>query len=320
MRSATWWPSWRRPSPAVAEHAAPPSPARQVLAHPLRFALATLRAFRANQGPLLAGAVAYYALLSIVPLLILTVIVLMRLVPEQALFDTLALYLEWLLPGQSGTMLDELRRFLAHREVVGWLLAGTMLFFSSLAFSVLENALSIIFLHRVKTRQRPFWVSALLPYGFILLLAAGLLVVTTTAGQLQALAGQQLHVGHRAWSLAHMSTGLLYALGVAGEFLLLSAIYLVMPAARLKLSHALLGAVVATVLWEGSRHVLTWYFATLSQIGTVYGTLTTAIAVMLSLEVAGLLLLLGAQVIAEYERLGVAPGAAPQPLDLRPRR
>lgn len=304
----------------MAEPAAPLSPARQVLAHPLRFALGTLRAFRANQGPLLAGAVAYYALLSIVPLLILTIIALMHLVPEQALFDTLALYLEWLLPGQSGAMLDELRRFLAHRDVLGWLLAATMLFFSSLAFSVLENALSIIFLHRVKTRRRPFWVSALLPYGFILLLAAGLLVVTTTAGQLQALAGQQLHMGHRAWSLAHMSAGLLYALGVAGELALLSAIYLVMPAARLQLSHALLGAVVATALWELSRHLLTWYFATLSQIGTVYGTLTTAIAVMLSLEVAGLLLLLGAQVIAEYERLGSAPDAAPQPLDLRPRR
>ena len=38
-----------------------------VLRHPGAFAWQTLRAFRANQGLLLAGAVAYYALLSIVP-------------------------------------------------------------------------------------------------------------------------------------------------------------------------------------------------------------------------------------------------------------
>ena len=50
--------------------------------------------------------------------------------------------------------------------------------------------------------------------------------------------------------------------------------------------------------------MLLWYFATLSQIGTVYGSLTTAIAVLLSLEVAATLLLLGAQVISEYERIG----------------
>jgi uncharacterized BrkB/YihY/UPF0761 family membrane protein len=72
-----------------------PSPARQVLPQPLRLVWHTLKAFRANQGPLLAGAVAYDALLA------------------------------------------------------------TMPFFGSLAFPVLENALSIVFVHRVKTRQRP---------------------------------------------------------------------------------------------------------------------------------------------------------------------
>ena len=43
----------------------------EVLQHPGRFLLQVLRAFRANQGLLLAGAVAYYALLSIVPLFLL---------------------------------------------------------------------------------------------------------------------------------------------------------------------------------------------------------------------------------------------------------
>jgi membrane protein len=36
----------------------------------------------------------------------------------------------------------------------------------------------------------------------------------------------------------------------------------------------------------------------------VYGSLTTSIAVLLSLEIAATLLLFGAQVIAEYERIG----------------
>jgi membrane protein len=77
-----------------------------------------------------------------------------------------------------------------------------------------------------------------------------------------------------------------------------------MPVGRLSLRHALLGGVTAAMLWEVSRHLLLWYFATLSQIGTVYGSLTTAIVVLLSLEVAAALLLLGAQVISEYERVG----------------
>ena len=58
-----------------------------------------------------------------------------------------------------------------------------------------------------------------------------------------------------------------------------------------------------------------WYFATLSQVGTLYGSLTTAIVVLLSLEIGATLLLLGAQVIAEYERIGSEPAkAAPEPV------
>jgi len=69
------------------------------------------------------------------------------------------------------------------------------------------------------------------------------------------------------------------------------------------------------VLWEITRHVLLWYFATLSQVSVVYGSLTTAIVVLLSLEAAATLLLIGAQVIAEYERAGRASSdAPPQPM------
>src|SRR5262249_39121482 len=115
---------------------------RFVATHPARFVLIALKAFRANQGLLLAGAVAYYALLSIVPLLILVAIAFSHFVGEQRLLDALAHLLEWLIPGQSNALVHELANFLAHRNVVGWVLLVTMIFFSSLAFTMLENALS----------------------------------------------------------------------------------------------------------------------------------------------------------------------------------
>ena len=59
------------------------------------------------------------------------------------------------------------------------------------------------------------------------------------------------------------------------------------------------------MLWEIIRHALGWYFGNLSQVTVVYGSLATAIIVLLSLEVAATLLLLGAQVIAEYERIEI---------------
>ena len=278
--------------------------AAELARHPWRFALRTLKAFKANQGLLLAGAVAYYALLSIVPLLIITVIALSHVVDQAELLQTVGRYLEWLIPGQSKAIVAELARFLANRGVIGWLLLATMVFFSSLAFTVLENAMSVIFHHRVAIRRRHFMVSALMPYGYILCLGLGLLLVTLVAGGLQAMGQEELEFLGRGWSMKGLSGLLLYLIGFAGEVFVVASIYMVMPVGRLSWRRALLGAVVAAVLWEVSRHVLVWYFATLSQIGKVYGSLTTAIAVLLSLEIGATLLLFGAQVIAEYERLG----------------
>jgi membrane protein len=288
--------------------------AAAVLKDPWGFAVRTLRAFRANQGLLLAGAVAYYALLSIVPLLILTVIALSHVVEQAELLRTVGRYLEWLVPGQSRAIVAELANFLLHREVIGWVLLVTMLFFSSLAFTVLENAMSVIFHHRVAVRRRHFLVSALIPYAYILSLGFGLLLVTLVAGSLQTIGQERLEFLGRSWSLVGVSGALLYLLGFVGEVCALASVYLVMPVGRLSLHHAFVGAVVAALLWELSRHLLVWYFATLSQIGSVYGSLTTAIVVLLSLEVAATLVLLGAQVISEYERVGrVDPAAPPQP-------
>ena len=277
--------------------------AAQVIRQPGVFALRTLRSFRANQGLLLAGAVAYYALLSIVPLLILTVIALSHVVDQAELLRTVGRYLEWLVPGQSASIVAELARFLAHRDLIGGVLLATMLFFSSLAFTVLENAMSVIFHHRVAIRRRHFLVSAVIPYVYILCLGAGLLLVTLVAGSLQAMGQERVELLGRSWSLVGLSGVLLYLLGIVGEVFVLTSVYMVMPVGRLSLLRATLGAATAVLLWELSRHLLVWYFATLSQISTVYGSLTTAIAVLLSLELAATLLLLGAQVISEFERI-----------------
>jgi YihY family inner membrane protein len=288
--------------------------AQHVLRHPGGFMLQTLKGFKANQGLLLAGAVAYYALLSIVPLLILTVMVLSELIDQQELLATIGRYLEWLVPSQSRAIVGELANFLAQRgQGIGLLLLATMIFFSSLAFTVLENAMSVIFLHRVVARKRRFIFSVLIPYAYILSLGIGLLLVTLVAGSLQAVGKESVELFGHEWSLNGVSGALLYLLGFVGEVFVLTSVYLVMPAGRLAWRHALIGGITAAVLWEITRHILVWYFATLSQVTVVYGSLTTAIVVLLSLELAATLLLFGAQVISEYERIGRSAAVQAEP-------
>ena len=287
-----------------------------VLKNPVAFSLRVLKAFQANQGLLLAGAVAYYALLSIVPLLILMVIALSQVIDQDVLLATLNRALEYVVPGEGKAVVEELKAFLVHREVIGWMLFVTMLFFSSLGFRVLESAISVIFLHRVEKRRRHFIVSLLLPFGYILFIGTVLFAGTFVIADLLAISGEKLVILGHSWSLSGISRWLIYVAGVLGEILLISAIYYFMPVGRLPAQHALIGGASAGLLWELIRHALGWYLGTLSQVSVVYGSLTTAIIVLLSMEVAATLLLLGAQVIAEYESIGI--GAPPQqPVPLR---
>ena len=271
--------------------------------HPGQFVFQVLKGFRANQGFLLSGAVAYYTLLSIVPLFTFLPIVLSRVVDPDVLVSTLTRYLVLIMPGGASVIAEQVSFILGHPETAGWVLLMVLLFFSSMAFAITQNAMSIIFHHRAATRRRHFLTAVLVPYLFILLLGLGLLIMTVVSGTLRAMTPDEIELLGREWSLDWLPVALIYLTGFVGEVLLLTAIYMVMPVGRLKLKHALAGGLSAGVLWELTRHILAWYFSTLSMVSVVYGTLATAIVALLTFEVAAIILLLGAQVIAEYERM-----------------
>jgi YihY family inner membrane protein len=266
------------------------------------FFVQVLSDFRANQGLLLSGAVAYYTLLSIIPFFTLALVVSSHFFTEQQLIALLRDNLDLVVPGLTNTLLEQVSKFLQFREVISWVGIIVMLFFSSITFTVLENTMSVIFYHRVVIARRHFLVSAILPYIFVLVLGVALLLITFIAGTLQALDTDVVTLFAWKIELRGVTHLFLYLLGVLGLVLLLTAIYMVMPLGNMSFRHALIGGFAAAVLWEIARHLLIWYFSTLSLVNLVYGSLATAIVSLLSLEVAGIILLLGAQVIATYER------------------
>lgn len=266
------------------------------------FLLRVLHAFKANQGFLLSGAIAYYTLLSIIPLFILFLVVLSHFTEPDQLITIVEGNLQLLFGEQSHVLTSQIERFIDHRETIGWVGLVILLFFSSVAFTVLENALSVIFFHRVKIHRRHFLVSAIIPYAYILVLGIGILLISLISGALQIWEEQSITLFFWTLQLEGVTATALYICGFCGLVILLSSIYMVMPLGGITLSHALLGGIVAAILWEIARHILVWYFSTLSLVNLIYGTLASTIVALLFLEVAAIILLLGAQVIAEYER------------------
>lgn len=264
------------------------------------FALRVLRRFQASRGLLLAGGVGYNLLLSIVPLFIVLGIALSRLLPQEQLVATIDAQLRLLAPGQATSLLEILLPILRSPDAIGLLGFGVLLFFSSLAFRMLEDAIALLFGDR--RRRRSAWFSTLVPYGFVLVLGAGLVVITLLVSLANTLAGQELATEPDGDPLSPTARALAYALGFLGLGLLFTALYKLLPERHIAPGRALVGGFVAAGLWQAVLQLLVWYFAEVSLVDTVYGAFATVVVFLLVLEAGAAILLLGAQVIAELER------------------
>jgi YihY family inner membrane protein len=275
----------------------------QILVQFFSFVLRVTRSFMRNQGLLLAGAVAYYTLLSIVPLSIMALIVLTNFIEKQQLILTLSMYLEMLIPGYAATLTEQVLAFLENRKVVSVIGFFSMLFFSSTAFSMLENAISVIFYQKVKAQRRTFIVSAIIPYLYIFVMGSGIVLVSFIVGAIETL--ESSHMSLFGWSLdpGAATWVVLYVLGIAGEVLMFTSIYMIMPVVQVRLRHALIGGVTAAVLWEITRRVLIWYYSMATMVNVIYGSIAITVVALIGIEIVAIILLLGAQVIAELEQM-----------------
>lgn len=273
-----------------------------LLRHPLAFLLRVLRSLRRNRPFLLAGALAYNALLTLIPLLALLLLAISQVMDEARLLDGLQASLELIVPGHAALLTDQVASLLQHREVIGGLGIVMLLFFSGMAFGVLQAAFDLIFQHRTRRRRRSTWLTVALPYLFALALAVGFVLLSVATGALQALESRQLALAGTTVSMQGVSTTGVHVVGFAAEVLLLTAFYYVIPVGVMRIRDALVGALVVAVVWELLRRGLTWYFASVSLVNVVFGSIGAVVVVLLLLEVGALVILLGAQVIAEYER------------------
>ena len=272
----------------------------------LRFARRVVAAFLRNRGILLAGGVGYNALLSIVPFLTLTLAMLSSFVDEALLLAALRRELTFLLPQHADAVLQAARDFLDDHAATSAISVVVLLFFSSIAFRMLEEAVATIFHASGRTARRNVWISVLLPYLFIALLMIFVVALTLLAAVAEGLGASAVTVFGLRLPTARWARLVLGVGGFAGLVLLFAAVYKVLPVGRISRRLALVGGLCAATLWRGVGALLSSYFATLSMVNVLYGSLATVVVLLLFLEAAFIIVLLGAQVIAELEASAAA--------------
>ncbi|MDX1593610.1 MAG: YihY/virulence factor BrkB family protein [Gammaproteobacteria bacterium] len=268
----------------------------------LDFVRRVLSDFARNRGLLLAGGVAFNVLLSVIPLLAVVTVALSHVVSEERLLEVVTTQLRLMVPSQAESLATTVGALLDERQVIGWVGLCVMIFFSSLAFRMLEDAIAIIFRRHAHHADRRVWVSTVLPYLYVLALSLALAVLTALIVAIDWLSHHELTLLGLHVPFSGAAVFVLWTLGFLGVALLFASIYKVLPVINIPVSRAAVGGVVAAALWEIVRGLFTWWLDHVSVVDTVYGSLGTAVIALLYLEAAAVILLLGAQVIAEFER------------------
>ncbi len=249
----------------------------------------------------LATAIAYAALLSVFPLLILVIALLSIFIAPAAAQETVISALAPYLPADAVTLVhDTLRAVVRTRGTASLIASLVLLWGATSVASTARHALNRVL---KVSRPRSFLGRKLVELALVLL-GGGFLslsLIASTALTLVA-AVRPLAVATdavRGGGAAVLLTAVGPWLFSAAAFL---TVYRFLPNERVSWRSLLVGTGVAVLLFEGAKGIFFWYLRTLSGYSMVYGPLAGVVVFLVWVYLAAIILLLGGEVIAEMER------------------
>jgi membrane protein len=276
----------------------------------------TIRAVMEDDCIGLAAQLAFYFLLALVPTLIVVVALLTQL-PAQ---HTLERAVTWLAGVAPPDVVSLLVRELEALDAVnhGGLLTVSILgavWTSSIAMMAIISALNDAY---NITDRRPWIVRRALAIGLTLVLA-----VFVIAAQVLLLVGPFV----AAWVTEHTGMAALEYVWLIGRWplvlllvlLAVDVVYYAAPDADTDWVWITPGSLVATTLWLIASAGFSWYVQNLANFTATYGTLGGFIVVMLWCYLAGLAILVGAELNAEIDRASPYRQEVEAPASGRPR-
>ncbi len=260
-----------------------------------------LMRFRDHNGPDRAAAAAYYTLLSLLPLLIFTFSVGVAVFGsfEQAYKGTIFLF-RGVVVQLDDASLTALRAFVERSVRFRWPGILILAWTSKRTFGALFGALETVF-DIPSTGLRGYFRSNLIAFAMVLVTGIGLLATIALTLFVAGAEGFFLRIaGPSGASALHTVTAFLLT-SAAPTLVTIAFFYIVyrlVPRRVVTARHALIGALLATVLWEGAKAAFAYYVRNLAHYAGVYGTLEAVIVLALWLEVSVSIILFCGEVVA----------------------
>jgi membrane protein len=256
--------------------------------------------FFEHNGPDRAAAIAFYTLLSLLPLLIFLMSVGVALLGsfDVAYRGALLLFHGVVVPLDDKS-LATLRDFVERSVRLQWpgllLLAWT----ARRIFGSLLSALEIVF----KAPARGFAHGNLFSLALVLLTGVFLLLTLVATTLFAAVEGMLLrHAGEAGLHALRQLVGRLaaYVVPAMAAYVFFFLVYRFFPRRRAAVTgpDAAIGALIATLLWQLAQVAFAYYVRNLADFGGLYGALEGVIVLALWLELSAAIILYGGEVVA----------------------
>ena len=277
----------------------------------------TVLAFNEDDGALQSRSLAYYALFSLFPLLLVLMSFSSSILDigeaRQVILDLVERYL----PISRDLIEANIDQVLRAQGTIGILALLSLLWSASGVFTAMYRAVNRAW---GNPKSELFWTEKL--YGLAVVIVVGLFLIAMTVFSTLVDLVQSWHFPLLGWEplsdpqavrLWSWLSAILPPLISVVTFIVL---YRTIPRNRVTWREVWLGGLLAGLIWEGARRIYAWYLASFARYSLIYGSVGAIIGFLLWSYLSAMILLLGAEFTAQYSHWRKAG----RPLENRPLR
>lgn len=249
--------------------------------------------FYKDEGIFLSAALAFFSILSLVPLCMFIVNVLVNFIQEDTIVRFFYGKLVFLFPSVEIQMIKDIKKLLSVRGVseISIILYGI---FSIQLFTAIEFSLNKIF----KVNKKRHVIMSLLLSSFIILII--ILAVGASFGISYIIKISAPNTISQLDSI--MRFFVKYVVTFLLIFVIIVSLYRFLPNKKLSTTSILIGSFTTTLLIELAKYIFTFYVSEVIKISTLYGSVSTFLALLMWLFYAWAVFLYGAELINNLDK------------------
>ncbi len=266
--------------------------------------------FYNSEGLTHAASIAYYALLSLFPFLLLVLSILGSLTSDPNDRDAVVRFVFRYFPQQFDFMTGQLDAFRGQTVQLG---VGGLLALTWAALGVFGAVSSAIDHAWAVERRRSFLMHRLV--SFLMMVSAGaVFIIALILASLARVAETNWF-----WELVSRSRWLVWLSAVTADYgatvLLIGAVALLfyfIPNTSVRFRHVWPGAIITGLAWRGALSGFSWYARDMAAWNAVHGSIAAVVVFLFWIYISAVILLYGVELTAAYARLQAAAVKHPE--------